>query len=249
VTGGSRGIGAAIAVELARGGIDIALVGRDTAALDRSADAVRELGRKAVAIAADLRDPGAAATVAARAVDAFGGIDILINSAGATKRDAFLALDDADWADGFDGKFFAAVRLCRACWPYLKARGGRIVNIAGVGGHTPAKDFAIGGSVNAALIHFGKALADLGRDDGVRVNTVNPGYIETERLTRKLDAVAADRQTTRDAVGAELLASIGVRRFGKPEEVARLVGFLVSADADFVDGSSIDIDGGWRRST
>src|SRR5207245_3079724 len=100
------------------------------------------------------------------ALIAFGTIDILVNNAGATKRGEFERLSEEDWADGFALKFFGAVRLTRAAWPHLKQQSGSVINIAGVGGPTPGAQFAIGGSVNAALLSFTKALADVGVRDG-----------------------------------------------------------------------------------
>ena len=116
------------------------------------------------------------------AVDAFGGLDLLVNNAGATKRGPFLELSEDDWQDGFALKFFGAVRLSRVAWPYLKLSGGQVINIIGAGGRTPTAEFTIGGSVNAGLMNFTKALADQGLADGVRVNGINPGPILTERL-------------------------------------------------------------------
>lgn len=247
VTGGSRGIGAAIALELATIGADVALVGRDTTALAASVAAIEATGRAAFPIEADLARADSAATIVEAAVRRFGRIDVLINAAGSARHGGFLKLPDAAWDEGFGLKFFGAMRLCRASWPHLAAAKGRVVNIAGVGAHTPSKDYAIGGSINAALIHFGKALADLGRADGVRVNTVNPGYVETDRVVGNLDRAAAKRGVSRDVVGAEVLATIGVRRFANAAEIGRFVAFLVSDDGAYIDGASLDIDGGWTR--
>src|SRR4029077_9820324 len=125
------------------------------------------------------------------AVAQFGGIDIVVNNAGATRRGPFLALNEEDWQDSFAAKFFGTVRLVRAAWAHLKARSGSIVNIAGVGGRTPGAEFAIGGSVNAALLSFTKAIAELGLQDGIQINAINPGFIRTDRLKKRLEASAA----------------------------------------------------------
>src|SRR5207237_5831211 len=106
--------------------------------------------------------------------------------AGATKRGEFEDLGEEDWTDGFALKFFGAVRLARAAWPHLKQQSGSVVNIAGIGGRTPGPQFAIGGSVNAALLSFTKSLADVGIRDGVQVNAINPGAIRTARLAKRL---------------------------------------------------------------
>ena len=99
-------------------------------------------------------------------------------------RGDFETLTDEDFQDGFSLKFFGAVRLARAAWPHLRRQSGSIVNIAGTGGRTPGARFTIGGSVNAAMLSFTKALADLGSQDGVQVNAINPGPVRTDRLQR-----------------------------------------------------------------
>src|SRR3954451_18887477 len=125
-------------------------------------------------------------------------IDLLVNNAGATKRGDFLTLTEADWADGYALKFFAAVRAARAAWPHLAQRGGAIVNIAGVGGRTGSAAFTIGGSVNAATLNLTKCLADRGVTDGVRVNAINPGSIATDRLQLRIRQVAESEHVSDD---------------------------------------------------
>ena len=162
VTGASRGIGRAIALRLACDGAAVALAARDRAALDRAVYEIQAAGGQAASIALDLRLPESAGRLVAFTVESFGRIDILVNNAGATKRGEFLTLTDDDWIDGFTLKFFGAMRLTRAAWPHLKAQSGSVVHISGIGGRTPGREFAIGGSVNAALLSFTKALAESG---------------------------------------------------------------------------------------
>ena len=123
------------------------------------------------------------------AVAAFGRLDILVNNAGATKRADFFTLTEEDWQDGFALKFHGYVRTTRAAWPHLRETRGCIVNIVGVGSRAGSAEFTIGGSVNVALLNFTKAMADIGMKDGVRVNAINPGLIETERFGRNIERV------------------------------------------------------------
>ena len=248
VTGASRGIGAAIARELAGEGADVLLVARSADALDQVAAVIRaEFGTRAVVHAADLRDRGAAAEVVRATLESFGRIDLLVNNAGATKRGDFFALSDEDWHDGFELKLHGHVRLCRAAWNYLRQARGAVVNIVGVGSRTPSADFTIGGAVNSALLNFTKALADIGRTEGVRVNAINPGHIQTERLTRRLEAVAQETGVPVDQAAGEVLRASGVERFGRPEEIGWLTAFLASPRAAYIHGATIDIDGGVTR--
>lgn len=174
----------------------------------------------------------------------YGRVDVLVNNAGATKRGNFLDLSDADWSDGFALKFFGAVRLIRAAWPQLKLNGGSVVNISGIGGRTPGAEFAIGGSVNAALLSLTKALADQGITDGVQVNTINPGRIKTDRLVKRLAIFANERQLSPEDAEREMIAQAGIARFGEPEEVADFVAYLVSPQGRFFQGSLVELDGG-----
>ena len=124
-----------------------------------------------------------------------------------------------------------------------------MVIIAGVGGKVASADFAIGGSVNAALMNLTKALADKGVAEGVRVNCINPGSIRTGRLTGRIATVAAERGLDDEAAGAALARDTGVARFGEPGEIASMVAYLASDEAGYVQGAILDIDGGWVRST
>src|SRR4029453_5315357 len=140
----------------------------------------------AVSLAANLRQPEACEGVVDLAVKTFGGLDIVVNNAGATRRGPFVNLTDEDWSDSFALKFFGAVRVTRAAWPHLKTAGGSAVFISGAGGRTPGAEFAAGGAVNAALLSVTKALAEAGIRDGVQVNSINPGTVRTDRLKTRL---------------------------------------------------------------
>ena len=244
VTGASRGIGQAIARQLAGDGYRVVAVARSEGPL---AGLVSALPTPSLAMPADLSLPEAARVVVAAALERFGRVDVLVNAAGATPRGDFLAFGDDDWHRGFELKFFGAARLCRHAWPALVASGGRIVNIAGIGGRTGSAEFTIGGSVNAALLNLTKALADRGVRDGVRVNAVNPSSIATERTRKRIDALAAERGISVEAAATELAQQLRVARFGTPEEIAQVVGFLVSPAAGYMQGAIVDVDGGQTR--
>jgi len=247
VSGASRGIGRAIALELAARGACGVLCARTPETLHAVVQEIATAGGQADAIALDLRHPEAPARLVAFALDRFRKLDIVVNNAGTTKRGDFPSLTDEDFLDGFALKYFGAVRLVRAAWPHLMQTNGSVLNIVGVGGRTPGAAFAIGGSVNAALLSLTKALATLGVADGVQVNAINPGAIRTDRLRKRLNDVAA--QDGIDLVSAErrFVAAEHVTRIGEPADIANLAAFVVGPEGRFLQGSLIDMDGGATR--
>ena len=244
VTGASRGIGRAIAETLAAEGMKLVLAARSRDLLDALAVSLKT---DSLVQPVDLREPDSAASVVAAALERFGQVDLLVNNAGATARGDFLALTDEQWADGFALKLFGAMRLCRAAWPHLSASRGVIINVVGIGGRTGSAEFAIGGSVNAALLNLTKALADRGITDGVRVNAINPGSIATERLKKRIKSFAAEHGVSEAEAATRMPRSMRVARFGEPEEIARAVAFLASPQAAYCQGVVLDVDGGQTR--
>ena len=244
VTGASRGIGRAIATRLAKEGARIVLSARDPQALEAAVREITSAGGQAASLAIDLRIPDNPARLAEFGCQTFGQIDIVVNNAGATKRGEFEALTEEDWADGFALKFFGAVRLTRAAWPHLKATSGSLINISGIGGRTPDAQFTIGGSVNAALISFTKAMAAAGVRDGVQVNVINPGTIRTDRYHKRLADFAAEHGMDMLEAERELVREHQTTRIGEPEDVAALVAFVASTQGRFLHGAMVDIDGG-----
>jgi len=239
VTGASRGIGRSIALRLAAEGSRVVLCARDRNALDAAVAEIEQSGGTAASIALDLRAPDAGARLVEFAMEQYGRIDIVVNNAGATKRGEFLELTDADFADGFALKYTGAVRILRAAWPHLKSSLGSAIFIIGVGGRTPGAQFTIGGSVNAALLSFTKAMAELGVRDGVQVNAINPGTIRTGRYTARLGASADP-----EAAEREYVKEARVTRIGEPEDIAALVAFVAGPEGRFLQGALIDMDGG-----
>jgi NAD(P)-dependent dehydrogenase (short-subunit alcohol dehydrogenase family) len=236
VTGGSKGIGRAVALSLLGEGARVLVCARGQQALE---EMVAAAGASApiIAAAADLTRPGAIEAVVERCRSQFGGVDILVNNAGSTRPGEFLKLSDEAWMEDWSLKFFGYVRMARAVIPIMEARGGGvIVNVIGTGALRPAAGFMIGGAVNAALNHFTKALADEGARHRVRVVGVNPGPIMTERLLRFMPKGEELERAMR--------RSTPLGRAGKPEEVADLVAFLASDRAAFIHGANVTIDGG-----
>ena len=248
VTGSSRGIGRAIAMRLAADGATVMLTATNQAALQEVQAGIEAAGGRASSMALDLRRPEAASELVQVTLQRHGGIDIVVNNAGATKRGDFMDLTDEDWMDGFALKFFGMVRLLRAAWSQLKERRGAVVNIAGIGGRTPGPQFTIGGSVNAGMLSFTKAMADLGVRDGVQVNAINPGAIRTARLSKRLEALAKEREISLAEAEAQMVAETATTRVGEPQDVANLVAYLVAPGNRFLHGALVDLDGGATKS-
>jgi NAD(P)-dependent dehydrogenase (short-subunit alcohol dehydrogenase family) len=248
VTGGSRGIGRAIAERLARDGADVVIASRTKEDLERAAEEIGSGGMRVVPIAVDLSTLEGCEQLHRETMASFDRVDVLVNCAGATRGGPFLDLSDELWQEGFDLKFFGAVRLSRLFWPQLAASHGSVIHIVGGMARTPNPNFAIGGAVNAALANFGKALAGQGLLDDVNVNIVHPGQTRTERLDQMMADEASRTGETPADVLDKTVARQGIRRLGTPEDVAELVAFLCSPEARHITGTAISVDGGATKS-
>ena len=243
VTGGSKGLGYAIAAELIRERARVAICARNE---EEVLAAGRELGA-AHAQKADVTDLDQVQAFVADSAEALGGIDALVNNAGRAHPGGFETLTDDDWAADLDVKLFSLIRCSRAVLPHMRsAGGGRIVNIGAVYGRYPDPAF-FGTSVNrAAGNSFTKTLALELAKDGILVNGVNIGYV----VTPQWDNIHRRRapELPRDVFLAELAAQeVPLGRFGTPEEVSGIVAFLLSDRARYITGASIDVAGGMGK--
>jgi len=178
----------------------------------------------------------------------FGGVDILINNAGAAQGGPFLSLPDQAWLDSWQLKLFGYIRVAREVFPHLVRRGGgRIVNVIGIASVQPMENYMIGGASNAALLNFTKALADEGAPHGILVSGVNPGPIRTDRWDGMIVKWGAAKGVTPEEAEREILQGVPLKRPGTAEEVANLVVFLASDLSTYITGTTIAIDGGMTR--
>jgi NAD(P)-dependent dehydrogenase (short-subunit alcohol dehydrogenase family) len=245
VTGGSRGIGRAIALAFARAGAHGVLASSSEANLAAAEKLVVDAGgAEPLTVAGDLRTLAACEQVFNKVRKRFGRCDVLVNNAGATRAGAFVDLPDDAWIDGYALKFFGCVRMCRLFWPLLKEAKGSVINIVGGAARTPDPEFSIGASVNAAMANFSKGLSKLGNRDDVNVNVIHPGTTETERTIQLSKQRAAALGTTPQELRAKSLAKDGLRRIGQPEDIAELAVFLCSTRARHIQGQAIAVDGG-----
>lgn len=249
VTGASRGLGAASAKALADEGAVLALTARDTAALqEQVARLETECGARAQAFAADLMEPGSESAVVKRAVDAFGRIDVLVNSAGASQGGLFWELSDNTWHDSFELKVMGTVRMMRAAIPIMIDQGGgRIVNIVGNTGMQPSPRLLPGSSANAALLAINRGLAEDLAPHGIVINALNPGPTRTERWTTLMDRLAESSGRSVTDVEGDYTDQIPMDRLASPEEIGRLATFLASDRAANMTGACLTADGGWTK--
>jgi len=245
VTGGSRGIGRAIATAFAREGAQTVIAASSAQNLANAVEIIDKAGGpKTMSCAGDLRQMEKCEALFDFVSSRFGRCDILVNCAGATKAGNFLDLIDEEWHDGFALKFFASTRLCRLFWPMLKAAQGNVINIIGGAARTPDQNFMIGGAVNAALANFSKGLSDLGKHDGINVNAIHPGLTETERFFEQARRRAKASNTTPEEAINRVIEKQGIRRIAKPEDIAELALFLCSPRGSHIQGTAIAVDGG-----
>jgi NAD(P)-dependent dehydrogenase (short-subunit alcohol dehydrogenase family) len=244
ITGASKGIGLACAALFAQAGAKVVMVARDAATLNEAAAALKAQGGTVHALAADLSD-AAQATELARRVDAeFGPVDVLVNSAGAARRNAPNELSTAAFHQGMNAKYFSTMHLLEPVIRGMGARGrGAVVNIIGQGGRVASPMHIAGGAANSALMLATVGYARAYAGQGVRVNGINPGLTRTGRVEEGLAVSARASGRSRDDILADELARIPMGRMGEPEEVARVALFLASDAASYVSGAIIPMDG------
>ena len=235
VTGGSKGIGRAVAMAFARAGAAVSICARGEAALQEAHDDIAGIGARAHSALCDLADGAAVTAYVAKAAAALGGIDVLVNNASGFG----MGDDEAAWAAGMAVDMMAVVRASHAATPFLKAApGASIVNISSISGYRPSVRAPAYGAVKAALMHYTTSQAAMLARQGVRVNGIAPGSIEFPGGTWEQRRIAGDALYTR------VLQSVPFGRLGTPDEIAEVATFLASAHARWITGQTIVVDGG-----
>jgi NAD(P)-dependent dehydrogenase (short-subunit alcohol dehydrogenase family) len=249
VTGGSAGIGKAIARALAAEGVDVAICARRKEPLEAAAaEIARATNRKVVPIQADLTKPADAENFVRAAHAALGRVDILVNNAGSAPGGVIEFLSEEHWAQSLQLKFMGYVRCLRHVLPIMQQqKRGRVVNLIGNDGVKPSYWEIAPGAANAAGQNLTLALAAQYGKDNISFVAVNPGPVRTERWAGLVDAMARDMKIPREEADTLAPRSIPLGRIAESEEVASLVTYLASDLAHFVNGTMIEIDGGQQK--
>lgn len=244
VTGASQGIGRATALRLARDFSAVVVAARNKAELEKTAAAVTDAGAEPLICAVDLCKPQSAEILVNETLDRFGRIDALLNIAGAVPQIDLFEMTDTQWDDGLALKLHGARRLTVKAWDALKASQGSVVLISGSAALDPKPGFAAVAVINAAIIALAKAFAEQGIKDGVQVNSVVPGAVMTGRRQSFLEKWAPAHNLTVEEAVKKFPADVGISRYGKPEEIADLMAYMVSPQAKWMTGTSVRMDGG-----
>lgn len=253
VAAASKGLGRAVAAALAQEGANVAIFSRDTTSIQAAASAIERSARdgaQVLALTADVLDPDYADRVVQATVDRFSTVHVLYNNAGGPRPGVFDQLADEDWEHAFRLNLLSAIRLTRACLPYMRRQGwGRVITGTSSSVKQPIDTLMLSNSIRSATTAWSKTLSDQVARDGITVNTLAPGRINTERIVQ-LDADTAQRTgQTLEEVSREKLAAIPMGRYGEPEEFGAAAAFLASEPARYITGQTLLVDGGQYRGT
>jgi len=249
VAAASKGLGRAIALELAAEGARIAMCARGEDALFRARDEIAlATGAEILAVAGDVSKSDDVHRITTAAFDKFGRVDILVTNAGGPPSGKFESLTPDMWQQAVDLTLMSVINLTSRVLPGMRERKwGRIINVTSIAVKQPIDGLMLSNSIRSAVTGFARTLANEVARDGITVNNILPGYTRTERVDQLAGAAAAREGTTSEAARAKWEAEIPMGRLGDPREFAALAAFLASERASYINGTSITVDGGWTR--
>ena len=250
IAAASRGLGRAVAQELAAEGASLVLCARGTVALNETREQiVRDTDASVLAVTADVSVVSDVARVVDIALDKLGCIDILVNNAGGPPAGKFESISREQWEAAARLTLYSAIELTRRVLPGMKERRwGRILNVTSIAVKQPVENLILSNSLRAAVTGFARTLANEVAADGITVNNILPGYTKTERVEELARMMAEKEGISPAEFTARWEREIPMRRLGEPREFAALAAFLVSERASYITGTSVQVDGGWIRS-
>jgi 3-oxoacyl-[acyl-carrier protein] reductase len=249
VAAGSKGLGRAIAEELASEGATVAICARGAEALGKAAHEIgRTTGSEVLALEGDVSNPASVSEMIAAATAKLGRVDILVTNAGGPPSGKFESLSAEMWQSAVDLTLTSAVNMTRAVLPGMRERGwGRVINVTSITVKQPVDGLMLSNSLRAAVTGFARTLANEVATSGITVNNILPGYTRTDRVEQLAGAASQREGISREAALSKWENEIPMRRLGEPREFAALAAFLASERASYITGQSIAVDGGWIR--
>lgn len=251
IAGASKGLGKAVAMELAREGANLVICARNENTLLATAQEIgSQTGVQVLALPTDVSKASDVESLLNKAVARFGRIDILVNNAGGPPFGIFENFSDEDWAKAIELNLLSTVRMVRGVLPYMKKQGaGRIVNITSLAAKEPMDGLVLSNTARAGVLGLAKTLAhELGKYN-ITINSVLPGWHATDRITEGMKALAGQQKITEEEVLANRTKEIPLGRMGTPEEFGAAVAFLASEKAGYITGATLLIDGGLSRAS
>lgn len=250
VCAASKGLGKAVAEELANEGANLILCARDAEILSQTCDEIRQKsGVEVIGISADLTKFADIERIYKESIKTFGQIDILVTNVGGPPAGTFENLSRENWENATQLLLTSVLDLTRLVLTQMKERRwGRILNITSIASKQPVENLILSNSLRAAVTGFAKTLADEIAPFGITVNNILPGYTRTERVEQLAQTIAEKEGITPEEAQSKWTSEIPMKRLGEPHEFAALAAFLVSERASYITGSSIAVDGGWIRS-
>ena len=251
IAGASRGLGYATALSLAAEGARVAINGRTLERLDVAARSISEgTGAQAIPIPGDVADPAVTPGIVDRAAEALGGLDLLVTNSGGPPSGKFETHDDAAWDQAVELSLLSHVRLIRAALPYLReSRSASVLTITSYSVKQPIPYLVLSNSVRAATVGLTKTLAQELGADGIRFNSILPGWTMTERVHELMSARAQANNTTIEDEMAKQASESPIGRMGTPEEFSNVAVFLLSPAASYVTGTMLPVEGGMYKGT
>ncbi len=249
VAASSKGLGRASAEAMAQEGAKVTICARDEAALNATRDEiVAATGAEILAVPADMTSADDIKNIVQKTVDHFGGLHILVCNAGGPPAGYFPEFEDKQWETAFNLTMMSAVRLIRAALPHMQnAQWGRIVNITSLSVKEPVDNLILSNSIRASVHGLAKTLANQIAKDGITINNVMPGFIQTDRINHLVAVNAEKSGKSQEETITDMATPIPVGRFGQMEEFGAFVAFLASEKANYINGVSVPVDGGIIR--